>query len=481
MNVANLLGDSEQEHSNFVYVMAVIAALNGLLFGYDIGVISGALLYIKQTFALSTFLQEVVVSGVLVGAMIGAAIGGQLADRFGRRRLTIAGAVVFFVGSIGMGLSPSVSWLVGWRFIVGIAVGVASVVGPLHISETAPPDIRGSLGFLQQLAITLGILLAYLVNYAFAPTFAGITGWRLMLAFGAVPAAVLGVGMYLLPESPRWLVENGRVEEAKDVLSRIRADANVDAEIDQISEVSEIEEKGDLSDLLKPWMRPALIVGIGLAVFQQISGINTIIYYAPTILKSIGFDNIASIVGTIGVGIINVLMTVVAILLVDRVGRRPLLLVGVGGMTVMLAVLGLGFFLPGLSGVIGYVTLASMILYVAFYAISLGPVFWLMISEIYPLRIRGTAEGVASVFNWGANLVVALTFLSLMKRIGQAWSFWILGVCCLVALVFIYTQVPETKGRSLEEIEADLRETAVVGADPDDNVPDPDYEQDVQD
>lgn len=481
MNVANLLGDSEQEHSNFVYVMAVIAALNGLLFGYDIGVISGALLYIKQTFALSTFLQEVVVSGVLVGAMIGAAIGGQLADRFGRRRLTIAGAVVFFVGSIGMGLSPSVSWLVGWRFIVGIAVGVASVVGPLHISETAPPDIRGSLGFLQQLAITLGILLAYLVNYAFAPTFAGITGWRLMLAFGAVPAAVLGVGMYLLPESPRWLVENGRVEEAKDVLSRIRADANVDAEIDQISEVSEIEEKGDLSDLLKPWMRPALIVGIGLAVFQQISGINTIIYYAPTILKSIGFDNIASIVGTIGVGIINVLMTVVAILLVDRVGRRPLLLVGVGGMTVMLAVLGLGFFLPGLSGVIGYVTLASMILYVAFYAISLGPVFWLMISEIYPLRIRGTAEGVASVFNWGANLVVALTFLSLMKRIGQAWSFWILGVCCLVALVFIYTHVPETKGRSLEEIEADLRETAVVGADPDDNVPDPDYEQDVQD
>ena len=478
MNVTEILGSPEEEYSNFVYVVAAIAALNGLLFGFDIGIISGALLYIKQSFALSTFLQEVVVSGVLVGAMLGAAVGGGLADRFGRRRLTIAGATVFLAGSIGMGLSPSVTWLIGFRFVVGIAVGVASIVGPLHISETAPPSIRGSLGFLQQLAITLGILLAYLVSYAFAPTFAGISGWRWMLAFGAVPAAVLGIGMYFLPESPRWLVEKGRDDEAREVLSRIRADADVEGEMDEINEVSEIESEGNLADLLEPWLRPALLVGIGLAVFQQISGINTIIYYAPTILKNIGFGNVASIAGTVGVGIVNVLLTVVAILLVDRIGRRPLLLVGVGGMTVMLGILGLGFYLPSLSGIVGYVTLGSMILYVAFYAISLGPVFWLMISEIYPLRIRGTAEGVASVFNWGANLVVALTFLSLIQRIGRAWSFWILGICCLAAFVFVYFRVPETKGRSLEEIESTLRESTFVGSGGDSGVTE--YERDVR-
>jgi sugar porter (SP) family MFS transporter len=465
MNIADRLVNADREHSQFVYVIAAIAALNGLLFGFDVGVISGALLYIDQSFTLSPFLEGVVTSSVLVGAMIGAATGGKLADRFGRRRLTLGGAVVFFVGSFGMALSPSLAWLIVWRVIEGVAVGIASIVGPLLISETAPSDIRGALGFLQQLMITVGILLAYLINYVFAPEFLGIIGWRWMLWFGAVPAAVLALGTYFLPESPRWLIENDRIEEARTVLSRIRDKDEVDEEIESIRDVSEIESKGDLSDLLEPWVRPALIAGVGLAIIQQVSGINTIIYYAPTILSNIGFGDIASLVGTIGVGIVNVLLTVVAILLVDRVGRRPLLLVGTGGMTVMLGILGLGFFLPGLSGVVGYVTLASMILYVAFYAISLGPVFWLLISEIYPLRIRGTAEGVASVCNWGANFLVALVFLPLINRLGEGLSFWLLGGFCLLAFVFIYSRVPETMGRSLEDIEADFRENAIVGPD----------------
>ncbi|EMA52740.1 MULTISPECIES: sugar porter family MFS transporter [Halococcus] len=465
MGIADRLVNAEREHSSFVYVMAGIAALNGLLFGFDVGVISGALLYIDQTFTLSPFLEGVVTSSVLVGAMIGAATGGTLADRFGRRRLTLAGAIVFFVGSFGMALSPTIEWLIAWRVIEGVAVGVASIVGPLLISETAPSDIRGALGFLQQLMITIGILLAYVVNYAFAPEFLGIVGWRWMLWFGAVPAAILAAGTYFLPESPRWLIENDRIDEARAVLSRVRGTDDIDEEIEHIRDVSETEAEGDLSDLLEPWVRPALIVGVGLAVIQQVSGINTIIYYAPTILSNIGFGDIASIVGTVGVGTVNVLLTVVAILLVDRVGRRPLLLVGTGGMTVMLGILGLGFFLPGLSGVVGYVTLGSMIGYVGFYAISLGPVFWLLISEIYPLRIRGTAEGVASVFNWGANFLVALTFLPLINRLGEGPSFWLLGGFCLLAFVFIYSRVPETMGRSLEDIEADLRENAMVGPD----------------
>lgn len=465
MRTANRLINSERDHDIFVYIMAFIAALNGLLFGFDTGVISGSLIYIQESFSLSTFLQQVVTSSVLVGAMIGAALGGRLADRFGRRRVTLGASVVFFVGSLGMAFAPAVDWLIGWRGFTGVGVGMASVIGPLYISETAPPDIRGSLGFLQQLMITIGILLAYVVNYFFAPAFLGINGWRWMLGFGAVPAVILGVGMYFLPESPRWLVENDRTDEARSVLSRIREREAIDEEIDEIREISEIEEEGDLSDLLEPWVRPALIVGIGLAIFQQISGINTILYYAPTILTNIGLGNIASLFGTIGIGIVNVGMTAVAILLVDRIGRRPLLLVGTGGMTVMLGILGLGFYLPGLSGVVGYVTLASMILYVAFFAISLGPVFWLLISEIYPLRIRGAGEGVASVFNWAANLLVSLTFLSLIARFGEAISFWTLGVFSLIAVAFIYLRVPETMGRSLEEIEADLRESTIVGSD----------------
>src|SRR5699024_9793127 len=240
-----------------------------------------------------------------------------------------------------------------------------------------------------------------------------------------------------------------------------------DEEIAQMEETSETESQGSLSDLLQPWVRPALTVGIVLAVLQQVSGINTIIYYAPTILQNIGLGSIASLFGTVGIGIVNVALTVVAIYFADRIGRRPLLLVSVGGMTGMLGALGLGFYLPGLTGIVGYFTLGSMILYVAFFAVGLGPVFWLMISELYPLSIRGTAEGVATFFNWAANLLVALTFLSLIERFGEAPSFWTLGVFSLIAFLFIYTRVPETMGRSLEDIEADLRENAIAGPDAD--------------
>ena len=317
--------------------------------------------------------------------------------------------------------------------------------------------------------ITIGILLSYLINYAFAPAFLGIIGWRWMLWFGAVPAAVLAAETYFLPESPRWLVENGRTEEARHLLSKIRAESEtaIDEELESIREVSEIESGGGLSDLFESWVRPALIVGVGLAIIQQFSGINAIICYAPTILNSIGFGDLTSFLSTVGIGVVNVAMTVVAILLVDRIGRRPLLLVGTAGMSVMLVILGLGFFVPGFSGVIGYVVFGSMLLYIAFYAISLGPVFWLMISEIYPLRIRGTAEGTASVANWGANLIVGLTSLPLIELIGQGPAFWILGVFSVLAFAFIYTRVPETTGRSLEEIEADLRESTIAGADSD--------------
>lgn len=468
-------GDPADDDINrFVYVTAAIAALNGLLFGFDTGVISGALLYIEPAFNLGgdAFLKELIVSGALVGAILGAAAGGQIADRIGRRRVILVAAVVFFVGSLAMAFAPGVWSLIGGRFVVGLGIGIASMVGPLYNSEIAPPSIRGSLVSLNQLAVTTGILMAYFVNYLFSGSllvdyaaFIQNGDWRWMLGFGVFPAVILGAGMLYMPESPRWLVENGRADEARDVLSRIRdaSSTEIDEEIEEIREVSEVEEEGDLSDLLEPWVRPALIVGVGLAVLQQVTGINTVIYYAPTILESTGFGNSASIIATVGIGIVNVLLTVVAVLLVDRVGRRPLLLVGLGGMTISLAGLSVAFTLPGLSGVIGYVALACLMLYVSFFAIGLGPVFWLLISEIYPLRIRGSAESVATVFNWAANLGVALTFLTLLNTIGPSATFGLYAAFSLGGILFVYSLVPETKGRSLEAIEEDLRQSAVGG------------------
>ncbi|MBZ6494840.1 sugar porter family MFS transporter [Natrinema longum] len=452
------------DRNSFIYVVAALAALNGLLFGFDTGVISGAMLYIRNTFELATvfgysmntsLVEGVIVSGAMIGAIIGAALGGRLADRLGRRRLILVGAVVFFVGSLIMAIAPTVEILIVGRIVDGIGVGFASVVGPLYISEISPPKIRGSLVSLNQLTITSGILIAYLVNFAFA----GGGEWRWMLGLGMVPAAVLFVGMLFMPESPRWLYEHGRESDAREVLARTRVETQVEGELREIKETIRTES-GTLRDLFEPWVRPMLIVGVGLAAFQQVTGINTVMYYAPTILESTGFADTASILATVGIGVVNVVMTVVAVLLIDRTGRRPLLLSGLAGMTVMLAVLGVAFYLPGLSGAIGWIATGSLMLYVAFFAIGLGPVFWLLISEIYPMEVRGTAMGVVTVVNWAGNLLVSLTFLRLIDIVGQAGTFWLYGALSVLALLFCYLLVPETKGRTLEAIEADLRETA---------------------
>ncbi|WP_050031457.1 sugar porter family MFS transporter [Natrinema altunense] len=457
-------GTTGNDRNSFIYVVAALAALNGLLFGFDTGVISGAMLYIRNTFELATvfgysmnasLIEGIIVSGAMIGAIIGAALGGRLADRLGRRRLILVGAVVFFVGSLIMAIAPTVEILIVGRIVDGIGVGFASVVGPLYISEISPPKIRGSLVSLNQLTITSGILIAYLVNFAFSAS----GEWRWMLGLGMVPAAVLFVGMLFMPESPRWLYEHGRESDAREVLASTRVETQVEDELREIKETIHTES-GTLRDLFEPWVRPMLIVGVGLAAFQQVTGINTVMYYAPTILESTGFADTASILATVGIGVVNVVMTVVAVLLIDRTGRRPLLLLGLAGMSVMLAVLGVAFYLPGLSGAIGWIATGSLMLYVAFFAIGLGPVFWLLISEIYPTEIRGTAMGVVTVVNWAGNLLVSLTFLRLIDVVGQTGTFWLYGALSVLALLFCYRLVPETKGRSLEAIEADLRETA---------------------
>ncbi|WP_424005157.1 sugar porter family MFS transporter (plasmid) [Haloarcula salina] len=453
MSIATIRNVMRGDGDRFVYVVSAMAALNGLLFGFDTGIISGAFLFIQDSFVMSPLVEGIIVSGAMAGAAAGAAVGGQLADRLGRRRLIFIAAGVFFLGSFTMAVAPNVPVLVAGRLIDGVAIGFASIVGPLYISEIAPPRIRGALTSLNQLMVTTGILLSYFVNFAFADAGA----WRWMLGAGMVPAVVLAVGILKMPESPRWLFEHGREDEARAVLQRTRQ-SGVETELDEIEETVEKQSDTGLSDLFASWLRPALVVGLGLAVFQQITGINAVIYYAPTILESTGFGGVTSILATVGIGTINVVMTVVAIALVDRVGRRRLLIVGVGGMVATLAILGTVFYLPGFGDVLGIVATASLMLFVSFFAIGLGPVFWLLISEIYPLSVRGSAMGAVTVANWGANLLVSLTFPVLTSSIGTHWTFWLFGGCSLVGLVFVYRLVPETKGRTLEAIESDLRE-----------------------
>ena len=441
--------------SRFVYLAAAFAALGGLLFGYDTGVISGALIFIRQEFALSTFEQELIVSIVLAGAIVGALSGGRLSDRFGRRATLLATSIVFIAGAIVCAAAPSIPALVIGRVIVGLGIGLACTTVPVYISEVAPPEARGWQVSLFQLAITVGILGAYLVDFAYAKTGA----WRWMLGLAVVPGVILGVGMLVLPESPRWLAKYQHPDAARAVLGQIRGTNNVDSEFREITaSLEQSEEHGRWADLLSPTVRPALVVGIGLAIFQQITGINTVIYYAPTIVLSAGIPSASgAILATAVIGLVNVIMTIVAMWLIDRVGRRPLLLVGIAGMTVCLGILGAAFRLQAESSTIAWVAVGTLMAYVAFFAISLGPIFWLLIAEIYPLQIRGLAEGTAAASNWIFNLVVSITFLSLVQAFGPSWTFWLYGLLSIAAFLFCYYMVPETRGRTLEEIERGWR------------------------
>lgn len=436
----------------FIYLTAFVAALAGLLFGYDTGVISGAILFIKDQFHLTSGAEQAVVSAVLLGAVLGAAFSGALADRFGRRRVIIVTAILFSIGAIGAAIAQHVGLIVVFRLIIGVAIGVASYTAPLYISEISPPGSRGALVSLNQLMITCGIVVSYLVDYMLS----GNAQWRWMFALGAIPAVILLIGMLGLAESPRWLVSKNRMDEARDVLSHIREGENVSAELESIRS-SIVIKKASWRELCEPWVRPALVVGIMLAFFQQVTGINTIIYYAPTIFEFAGFESHkVSILATAGVGVVNVLMTLVAIWFLDRLGRKPLLYIGLTGMTISLGILGLAFNMPDLAAHLKMITVLSVLFYIASFAVSLGPIFWLIIAEIYPLKIRGRAMSLATVANWGFNMIVAATFLTLTEKLGKGGAFLFYAAVCVAGIVFSYFFVPETKGHTLEDIENHL-------------------------
>ena len=458
--MAGFIAEMRRSGNGLLVRVSVIAAIGGLLFGYDTGVISGALLYIKTDLNAGQFAQQAIVSALLLGAIVGAAMSGYLADAISRKWTKVLSGSVYVVGALGCAFAVNAPMLISFRFLLGISVGTASFVAPLYISEVSPPKVRGGLVSFNQLAVTTGILTAYIVDFLFK----GVSdNWRWMLGLAALPGAALAVGMLTVPQTPRWLAEHDDEDKARSVLERLRdedPDADVDQELRDIAEASSKENDSGVKDLVSPRIRPLLTIGLGLALFQQFVGINTVIYYAPTILADTGLTNSSSITQTVFVGITNVVFTAIAVLLLDRVGRRKLLLTGTVGLILALALLGVYFSSRTLQQHAGYLALIALLIYIASFATGLGPVFWLMISEIYPVGVRSPAMSVSTIANWGANFLVAATFLSLGSVITRQGTFFLYGTIAIVALLFFYRRVPETKDRTLEEIQDDLTDDA---------------------
>jgi len=450
----------------WLIVVLVVVLFAGGLFGYDQGVISGALAGIKSTFSLSLLMIQVVTSWVTLGALVGSLIAGELGDRLGRKRTVLIAGALFTLGAAIQWLAPAAWVLVAGRFVIGTGVGMAAVSAPLYAAELAPANLRGRFVSAYQLAITVGIFLAYLVNDALSAS----ANWRLMLGLSAIPGLALFVIALVAPESPRWLMIVNRRSDAETETRKVQPEINVNERLNSIAEtISKEGKKASWGEVFgKEWRRP-LLIAVGLAIFQQITGINAIIYYANQIFASAGFatETSRSTMTLWAIGGVNVLSTFVAIAFIDRIGRRKLLLTGLIGMAVSLVVVGTAFHFmaPTLKGaggltLTGIVTVVALIVFIASFAFSLGPVVWTVINEVFPAHIRGRGVALATAINWGSAYIVAQFFLSLVHGIGSAMTFWLLAVFCVMGWIWIFLRVPETKGLTLEKIQAMWAEKA---------------------
>jgi SP family arabinose:H+ symporter-like MFS transporter len=439
-----------------IYVLSVtlVAAIGGLIFGFDTAIVAGATRYMKEQFSLNSLQEGWAVAVVLIGCMFGAGLAGPISDRIGRRRLMLVSAVLFLVSAVGCALPRTLTEFVIFRFVGGLGIGSAAVLSPLYIAEIAPARVRGALVSVNQLAIVTGILLAYFVNWVFAGT--GPANWRWMYGMGAVPSIIFFLLLLGVPESPRWLVKNGREDEARTVLTRADSAEAAAAGIRDIQDTLALEE-GSFREIFRPAFRRPLLIAVVLAVFQQITGINAILYYAPRIFEGAGFERMSAIGQSTIVGLVNMLFTVVAIVLADKVGRRPLLLVATAGMGVSLVLLGAAFRFPVLPA---SALLLIILLYIAFFASAMGPLVWVVMAEIFPIKVRGAAMGLATLILWLADFAVTLTFPVISDRFHPATAFWIYAAMCALDLVFMWFYLPETKGKTLEEIERRWLKTA---------------------
>ncbi|MBQ6639448.1 MAG: sugar porter family MFS transporter [Saccharopolyspora sp.] len=440
-----------------VVLASVIAAFGGLLFGYDTGVVAAALPFITDAFALDDTMKQVVTASLLAGAVVGVIAGGALSDRFGRRTTLLGVTVLYALATAASAIAPATGFLIGARFFLGVAIGISSLVVPTYIAEMSPPKNRGALVSLHQFMVTVGILIAYLVGYGLAGE---ASGWRWMIGVAIAPAVLMFLGVLILPESPRWLVANGEQERARGVLARTRPAERVADELAEIIETVREEGRITYRELLGPRFRRWISVGVVAAGASQVVGVNAIIYYVPTILEDVGGYGKTTAIGvSVAVGIVNVLFTIPALLWIDRMGRRGWILGGTVVIIVALAALGVVFLFPLQSTGTFVALLIVLMVYESAFACSLGIAIWLVNSEIFPNNVRGKAASFGIVTHWGLNLVVSLTVLTLINSIGASGVFWLYGVLGLLCLIYLYRWLPETKNRTLEEIEADLTKT----------------------
>jgi SP family xylose:H+ symportor-like MFS transporter len=445
--------------TTYVFLITIVAALGGLLFGYDTGVINGAIGPLKTYFNLDEVREGWAMGCALLGCALGAAGAGAISDRFGRKKVLILSAVLFFVSAIGTALPTTLTAFILFRILAGLGIGAASIASPLYIAEITPARIRGRMVSINQFAIVSGILVVFFVNYFIARQGDELWnqdhGWRWMFASGALPALVLLALLFLVPESPRWLMKRGREDEALGILTRVNGAAYARTELAEIKGTL-AHESGSLSQLFQPGLKIVLVIGIVLAVLQQVTGINVFLYFGTEIFKKMGSETNAALLQNIVVGAVNLSFTIVAIWTVDRLGRKPLMMIGSAGMGICLLAMGLAAY----AQTTGLWILLFILGYIACFALSVGPVTWVILSEVFPTRIRGRAMAIATVCLWVANYLVSQTFPMmnrddswLVATFHRGFPFWLYGAFCVVLLFFIWAFVPETKGKTLEEIE----------------------------
>ena len=442
----------------YVFLVTLVAALGGLLFGYDTGVINGAIGPLKAYFSLDAQQEGWATACALLGCAIGAGGAGALSDRFGRKKVLVLSAVFFFISAVGTAIPQTITTFILYRILGGLGVGAASITSPMYIAEISPARIRGQMVSVNQFAIVTGFLVVYFVNYFIAlqgdAAWNERVGWRWMFGSEALPALVLLVLSFIVPESPRWLTKKGREQEALHILSRVDGSAYAQAELAEIKGAL-THESGSLGQLFQPGMKIVLVIGIVLAVLQQVTGINVFLYFGTEIFKKMGSETNAALLQNIVVGAVNLSFTIVAIWTVDKIGRKPLMMIGSTGMGICLLAMGLAAY----AQTTGLWILLFILGYIACFAMSVGPVTWVILSEIFPTRIRGRAMAVATVCLWIANYIVSQTFPMmdanrwLVDTFHRGFPFWLYGAFCAVLLVFVWAFVPETKGKTLEEIE----------------------------
>ena len=451
--------DREPGRVLFVMGVCLVAALGGLLFGYDTGVINGSLKFIQLKMDLSPAMKGFAASSALLACIFGAAFAGALSDRLGRKKVLMLSAILFLISAVGTALPQNLAQFISFRFIGGLGVGAASMTSPMYIAEISPAKIRGRMVSVNQLAIVFGMLLVYFVNYYIAglgdQAWNTETGWRWMFGSEAIPAVLMLVLLFFVPESPRWLTKRNQKDQALRILTKVDGEEYAKQEIQAIEETLSLESSS-LSQLFNPGMRIVLVIGVVLAVLQQITGINVFLYFGSEIFEKLGGETIdAALLQQVVVGAVNLLFTVIAIRMVDKIGRKPLMLIGSTGMGVALFAMGMA----GYRQATGAWLLIFVLVYIASFALSVGPVTWVILSEIFPTRIRGRAMGIATLCLWVANTVVSQTFpvmdenAFLIDKFHHGFPFFIYGLMCVVLVIFVARVVPETKGQTLEEIE----------------------------